>query len=144
VTPIRTSRFFRSLVGLVLGSLAAAFVYLLIEKLMGFGEGLDEPVSVLSALPGSLLVLVFSLPCGFVAHASLYALKWRAVWLYGIAGAISATLYVATTNFDNFAEIGWDNLASTVPAATICAVIAWLIRRPDRDNVAVPKAIKTA
>jgi hypothetical protein len=104
---------------------------------------------------GSLICLLFfGLPVQFgLQRAGLN--HW---WIYSAAGAVFGGLIGLSIDYVimNYDSEGFEDAPFVLDSfATTCigggallgaahAWVAWLIRRPDRDNVAVPKAIKTA
>ncbi|MBW8880441.1 MAG: hypothetical protein JF615_03160, partial [Asticcacaulis sp.] len=87
--------------------------------------------SLLNCVPAILLVLIFSVPLGILAHAALYALRRRAFWYYLLSGAVGGILLVAVIGFGRDNPLMWFFAAGWAAA---CALIAWLIRRPDKDD----------
>lgn len=131
-------RFLRSALGLVIGSFAAAMAFLILPPLW---QGLAFPdlaYLLMAAVPGTVIILMFSLPCGFLAHAVLYALKWRWLPVYCLAAAAEAAVYGAICGFTNQSNSDIQNLLAAMPSAATCAAIAWLIRRPDKDGAPQP------
>ncbi len=141
---IQFLRFLRSLSGLFAGSAAAVAVYLATERLLGFYSDLDTDPTLELALPGFIVIFILSLPFGFAGHAILYPTKRRPIWAYCLVAALEAAAFFFITKIGDLSQFDLKEAMSLSLAAATCAAVAWLIRRPDRDNVALPKAIKTA
>jgi hypothetical protein len=121
---IRLYPFAKSFFGLGLGSIAAAATFLLLSEVPTGGLPSHFFGNI---LPGANLIFMFAVPCGFLAHAILYTLKWRWIPVYCLAAAVEAALYGI------IGGVGIDVARTAMPAAAVCAAIAWLIRRPDKD-----------
>lgn len=131
-------RFIRSLTGLVAGSAVASVCYLVLPMLWSSYDREHPQFSLISACLGALAILIFAVPCGFLAHALLYALKWRALFVYCIAAAFAAGLYSVIVGYKYISTPNWDIMFAAIPTAIICATVAWLIRRPDKDAKPLP------
>jgi hypothetical protein len=83
-----------------------------------------------------LYVLLFSLPCGLMGHALLYALKLRGLVAYVTMAEIALAAPLALFS-RVLASPSTDDLkmqAAAAVATAVCAATAWLIRRPDKDG----------
>lgn len=81
-----------------------------------------------------LVVLFLTLPTGLFGHAVLYALGLRKVRFYLAFAALAgiALAFMMHMNAENPVL-----LAFYAAWAIACALIAWLIRRPDKDMATV-------
>ena len=122
---IRLVPFAKSLLGLAVGSIAAAATFISIST------SSFDPGAFGSLLFGAGIIFMHAVPCGFLAHAILYALKWRWLPVYCLAASIEAALYgsIEGVNRSNIQMI-----VTAMISAAVCAAIAWFIRRPDRDS----------
>jgi len=125
-------RILRSLMGIVAGSVVAAAAYLVLFMLWSSDARVYSQFSFVAAGFGTLAILMFAIPCGLLSHAILYALKWRGLLVYNVVAAAEACLYVIVGSRHIWAP-NLGIMFSTVPSAIVCATIAWLIRRPDKD-----------
>ncbi len=129
----------KTLIGLIVGAALSTIIAMAILSLY---TGVTTLVFDLSAFNGifslTLMVLVFTLPTGLIAHAILSALKLRDWYIYcGLAwaaGGAAGQLLISDTDFSARLVAfggygGW---------AALCALITWLIRRPDKDAAPVP------
>ena len=135
---IHGTRFIRSLFGLIIGSVAASVSYLILPMLWSSYAREYPQFSLISACLGTFAILIFAVPCGFLAHALLYALKWRALLVYCIAAAFEAGLYSVIVGYQYISIPNWDIMFAAIPSAIVCATVAWLIRRPDKDVKPLP------
>lgn len=127
-------RFLLSLVGLGVGSFLASVTFLIVSTLL-MGENPLDALEIWAA-PGTLYVLLFSLPCGLIGHALLYALKLRGLLAYVVIAEIALAASIALF-FGLLGQPSTDELktrAAAAVATAVCAATAWLIRRPDKDG----------
>jgi len=122
--------FLRDILGLLVGSFIAALVFLFLPMLWASSKNVNFAFSAI--LPGTILISFFSFPCGLAAHALLHALKWRWLAAYCLAGALEAEVY-NSLGAGHFTMSSFQDTAMYAISASICAAVAWLIRRPDKD-----------
>jgi len=126
-------RFLRSVFGLFAGSAGALITYLAIVRLLGRYTHLDVDPTLELAGPGFVTIFMLSLPFGFAGHAALCALKWRRLWAYCAVAGLEAGAFCLISNVRDLTSMDLKEMAAEIPSAAVCAAIAWLIRRPDRD-----------
>lgn len=124
----------KTCVGLVVGAgLGTAISFMVIALFQSVTGGNFDPDIFRSIVAMTFFVLLFMVPTGLIAHAVLYGLKLRNWYYYcglaGLAGGATGQflLYQNATSGDLTALVtygGW---------AALCALITWLIRRPDKD-----------
>ncbi len=133
--------FLLSLAGLAVGA-SAATVFCVISSAFKDGFLPDADSLAFELLAGFALLFGASLPFGFLAHAVLYGLKWRSLAAYGLAAAAEVFLCGAVTTFGRMLDIEIRETLIDVVAAVLCAIIAWMIRRPDRDAPPISESHK--
>jgi predicted Co/Zn/Cd cation transporter (cation efflux family) len=122
--------FLRDILGLLVGSFVAALVFLFLPML--WASSRDVNFSLSAILPGTILICFFSFPCGLAAHALLHALKWRWLAAYCLAAALEAAVY-NSLSAGHFTVSSFQDTAMYAISASVCAAIAWMVRRPNRD-----------
>lgn len=130
---IQFFRFARSFFGLGIGSVASAATFLVLSKLPTGFRTFDADYA-LYIIPGALIIFMFAVPCGFLAHAILYSQNWRWLPAYAAAAAIEAALYGILGSMGRVTQSNLEMMAMAMPSAAVCAAVAWLIRRPDKDS----------
>ncbi len=127
-------RFLRDLLGLFAGSIVAAVLFLTIDALFDIPAGkFDGGFTLTAVIPGTVIIFAFAAVWGLPAHALLYRLKWTPIYAYALAAALEAFVYNLFSS-GRFSPSGLTTLAAAMPAAAACTAIAWLIRRPDKDD----------
>ncbi|WP_157138667.1 hypothetical protein [Asticcacaulis biprosthecium] len=133
IRQIKASRVIKTLAGLALGVVVSTAVALPFTGMVSENLDSEFPETYGSMLLlGSYMVAMFALPVGLVGHAILSALKQRSLIIYALVGAIAGFIYGYVVG------IGAERLENTILCslwAAGCALIAWLIRRPDKDGV---------
>ncbi len=126
-------RIARTILGLTIGALVSTAAAMFLNR----GNPGIQPRFVSDTLTMTLFVLLFALPVGLIGHATLYALKRRHLLYYSGLGFIGGSIFAMVFFHDDPGEIPINVLNFGLWAGT-CAAIAWLIRRPDKDEVKMP------
>ncbi|WP_031235422.1 hypothetical protein [Asticcacaulis sp. AC402] len=83
---------------------------------------------------GSFIVALLAVPVGLPGHAVLYALKRHGLVSYTLAGGCAGLAYILLVSLGGNPDLVKDLILYSLWAAG-CALVAWLIRRPDKDAV---------
>ncbi|ESQ90816.1 hypothetical protein ABAC460_08280 [Asticcacaulis sp. AC460] len=130
---IKATRALKSLAGLLVGAVVSTAIALPFTGMVHESPDPELNEGYASMLiAGSLMVTMFAVPVGLVGHAILSALKRREAVVYAMSGGVGGFLF-------SFVMGGGIDRLQTIPLYTLwaagCALIAWLIRRPDKDAV---------
>ncbi len=123
----------RTLIGLATGVVASTSVAILFPGVTD--DAPDVHYSYVSTLlVGTLLMLVLALPVGLIGHAVLYALKRRGPIAYGAMGIAGGLAFCMVADWGGQSLTPGQDALLFGTWAGACALIAWAIRRPDKDG----------
>jgi hypothetical protein len=130
---IKAAHVLKSLAGLALGASISTAIAAPFTGLVSEVEDLEMTAPYVTVvITGAIIVTLLAIPFGLAGHAILYALKRRDIVSYTAAGGLAgmASTFALTTDFTRIQTFILYSLW-----AAGCALIAWLIRRPDKDAV---------
>jgi len=133
-------RALKTLLGLMAGSLASSLIfYPLLDQVTG-DDARDVAYMLGRSTGGALAVFILALPLGVLGHAILYRLKRRALWSYLILAALIGLGLGMIIGRDTAAHSRFHFWIVATLWGALLILVAWLIRRPDRDKSTTPTA----